>query len=67
MCSALGEFRVCMCFVFFDFDFVFMCSAFNEGFGLCFRVLASVFVFVGCFCYFNRVVYKKKKMSLRFL
>lgn len=49
MCSALGEFRVCMCFVFFDFDFVFMCSAFNEGFGLCFRVLASVFVFVGCF------------------
>lgn len=32
-----------VCVSAFDFDFVFMCSAFNEGFGLCFRVLASVF------------------------
>lgn len=49
MCFELGEFCVCMGFVFFDFDFVFMSSAFDGGFGLCFRVLALVFVFVGCF------------------
>ena len=49
VCFELGEFCVCMDFVFFDFDFVFMSSAFDGSFGLCFRVLALVFVFVGCF------------------
>lgn len=55
-CFALGEFCVCMCFVVFDFYFVFTSRAFGEGFfvlggffGLCFHVLASVVVFVRCF------------------
>lgn len=55
MCFSLGEFCVCMYFVFFNFDFVFMSHVF--GWGLCFRVLALVFVFVGCFGEFLRVCF----------
>lgn len=49
VCFALGESCVCLCFVFFGFYFVFLrAERLDGGFGVRFRVLALVFVFVRC-------------------
>lgn len=49
VCFALGESCVCLCFVFFGYYFVFLrAQRLDGGFGVRFRVLALVFVFVRC-------------------